>query len=52
MSHAVEADRSYRTKLRLNAMVECRVLHYEPTRSKFPSDAPDFYAEVAVHRHR
>ncbi len=31
---------------RAGATVECCVLHYKPTHSKFPGDAPDFYAEA------
>lgn len=27
------------------AQVECCVLHYKPTHSRFPGDGPDFYAE-------
>lgn len=32
---------------RAGATVHCCVLHYKPTHSRFPHDAPDFYAEVA-----
>jgi hypothetical protein len=31
---------------RAGARVDCCVLHYKPTHSKFPGDAPDFYAEA------
>jgi len=29
------------------AIVQCCVLHYKPSHSRFPNDAPDFYAEEA-----
>ncbi len=30
---------------RAGAIVDCCVLHYKPGRSKYPGDAPDYYAE-------
>ena len=30
---------------RAGAKVDCCVLHYKPSHSKFPGDGPDFYAE-------
>ncbi len=30
---------------RAGAKVDCCVLHYKPSRSRFPGDGPDFYAE-------
>ena len=32
---------------RAGAHVDCCVLHYKPTHSRFPGDAPEFYAEEA-----